>query len=188
MLQPILRGTTSTTTDPAALYQHQNTLFLFFFRTFPKEKCNSDVCPTGTVASLGSEGEKCPLALNISGSPVMTRCSFDTSGETMTRCLFKLPVIPGCQNDLYEGGASSCSSLSTEYTCSGVGIRGLSSNIQTSMLTLLKCLNVWGRFYISAAMWVLEDSGGRVCSRKCALTEGGGDSLPIRGVFSHRGF
>lgn len=42
--------------------------------------------------------------------------------------------------------------------------------------------------YFPAALWVLEDSGGRVCSRKCALTEGGGDSLPIRGVFSHRGF
>jgi hypothetical protein len=27
----------------------------------------------------------------------------------------------------------------------------------------------------------------RVCTRKCALTEGGGDSLPIRGVFSHLG-
>lgn len=51
----------------------------------------------------------------------------------------------------------------------------------------------WGEMRLNweafpSAWWLREDSGGRVCSRKCALTEGGGDSLPIRGVFSHRGF
>ena len=40
-----------------------------------------------------------------------------------------------------------------------------------------------------SVVWVLEyGGGGRGRTRKCALTEGGGDSLPIRGVFSHRGF
>lgn len=32
------------------------------------------------------------------------------------------PNFPGCQNDLYKDDASSRSSLSIEYTCSGVGI------------------------------------------------------------------
>lgn len=48
-----------------------------------------------------------------------TRLSFDTStNQTNNRLLFRLPVIPGCQND----DASSRSRSSTEYTCSGAGM------------------------------------------------------------------
>lgn len=122
---------------------------------------------------------------------------------------FKPPVIPGCQNDLHKDDPWSRSSLSTEYTCSGVGMgdylpistlacyQSIRREIQVhlSKLPLLQSWIIKCRLcgfcafgYFPASLWVLEDSVGRVCSRKCALTEGGGDSLPIRGVFSHRGF
>lgn len=38
------------------------------------------------------------------------------------RFLFKLPVVPGCQNDLHRDDPWSRSCLSTENTCSGVGM------------------------------------------------------------------
>lgn len=52
-----------------------------------------------------------------------TRLSFDQSANpTNNRLLFKLLVIPGCQNDLRKDDPWSRSSLNTEYTCSGEGI------------------------------------------------------------------
>lgn len=63
--------------------------------------------------------------------------SFDASADLTitTGFFFKLPVFPGCQNDLHEGDLWSRSSVSTEDTCSVLGIWGgwvaLPSNIHT---------------------------------------------------------
>lgn len=52
--------------------------------------------------------------------------SFDASADLTitTGFFFKLPVFPGCQNDLHEGDLWSRSSVSTEDTCSVLGIWG----------------------------------------------------------------
>lgn len=65
---------------------------------------------------------------------------------------------------------------------------GQVNSSQHALDSLVTESHLCGAVHLPAIQWVLEDHGGREYAKKYALTEGGGDSLPIKGVFSHRGF